>query len=567
MRPGSVARTLSRPAVFAPLIVVLSLVSASTLIEHRPPAADEGAVLTQAVKVLRGGVFYRDIDAYPLPGAIYPAALAMRLFGEHLSVGRWLGSVVSCGILLGVYAIALPLLGRRRSAVLVFGVLSFKFFAWPSLTAYVYWDVAFALACFAIALYLRWESHARLATLAAAGACAGASLAAKQSVGLYLLGTLTLLVLCGTQRTGSVRTRVRSALALGLGALAPLLPMLAHFAAHGVLGAMFYGAFIRPFVGYLPLSGISFWVPLRWWEFGSLRSASAFPYFPDTYWRMLHYERLPGEALQLAAWLLGEFLVRCVYTSIPLAAVGLGLLAWRTRGVRQPNDARLVRFGVLAFAVVLSAFPRADYTHVISIYPLVLILLYALWTRLLERWPTPGPARWSAPAELFAATLAVLVGAGVIWVNTQHLTYHVSLERGEFYVEPREAWIEPLVRYVRKRVPAGAPMLVVGQEAHYYFLSDRYYDDWPFVQLYPGQVGGEGGRELVRRLTADPPSLVVRGVVRFPGIPKLEDYAPELVRYLVREFAVDPAAFRRARDGVEPPSLRLCVVLRPRKGR
>ena len=34
---------------------------------YRLGGNDEGALLTAAGKILRGGVFYRDIDAYPFP--------------------------------------------------------------------------------------------------------------------------------------------------------------------------------------------------------------------------------------------------------------------------------------------------------------------------------------------------------------------------------------------------------------------------------------------------------------------------------------------------------------------
>ena len=84
---------------------------------HTRPMSDEGAVLTAAAKLLRGGVFYREIDAYWLPGSAYLAAFAMKLFGEHLSVARVLAAISYLGMVLGLYALALRLLGARRAGL------------------------------------------------------------------------------------------------------------------------------------------------------------------------------------------------------------------------------------------------------------------------------------------------------------------------------------------------------------------------------------------------------------------------------------------------------------------
>ena len=44
-------------------------------------------------------MFYRDIDAYPFPGAHYLLAAVMAAFGEHLGVARALATAVFCSLL------------------------------------------------------------------------------------------------------------------------------------------------------------------------------------------------------------------------------------------------------------------------------------------------------------------------------------------------------------------------------------------------------------------------------------------------------------------------------------
>ncbi|HEM45461.1 MAG TPA: hypothetical protein ENO23_00280, partial [Alphaproteobacteria bacterium] len=65
------------PSRFAPLLLVAAALLSYLYADRDLPFADEGATLTAAARILRGDVFYRDIDAYPFPGAAYLLAGAM----------------------------------------------------------------------------------------------------------------------------------------------------------------------------------------------------------------------------------------------------------------------------------------------------------------------------------------------------------------------------------------------------------------------------------------------------------------------------------------------------------
>ncbi len=60
---------VQRPVVFAPLLLLLGFAISALVADRGLPANDEGALLTAAAKLLRGAVFYREIDAYWFPGA------------------------------------------------------------------------------------------------------------------------------------------------------------------------------------------------------------------------------------------------------------------------------------------------------------------------------------------------------------------------------------------------------------------------------------------------------------------------------------------------------------------
>ena len=193
--PGSWLDTLVRPRLFAPLLALVNLSVSAWYLKYRFAGSDSGAILTNASKILNGGIFYRDIDAYPFPAAPYLLSLAFRLFGEHITVARSLAAVLFCIAVLSLYAVALRLVGRRAAALFGLSLLSFKFIAWPSFTAFNYWDTSFCFGVASIALFMGHRFQGGTPRLAGAGFCVALALAAKQSVGLYLGATTGILLL------------------------------------------------------------------------------------------------------------------------------------------------------------------------------------------------------------------------------------------------------------------------------------------------------------------------------------------------------------------------------------
>ncbi|MBW2416827.1 MAG: hypothetical protein JRG76_20205, partial [Deltaproteobacteria bacterium] len=205
-------------------------------------------------------------------------------------------------------------------------------------------------------------------------------------------------------------------------------------------------------------------------------------------------------------------------------------------------------------------FPRADFAHVIGIYPLVLLLGMASVSRLV---PERGQGGLVA---LESAGLVLVLTACTALAIVQHrsLTERMDLERASVRVAPEDAFVGSVVRAARARVPEGEALFVYGNEAFFYFLADRY-SPWRFSQLYPGQTGSDGGRELVERLTERPPALVIRGFLRFPGVPAIPDYAPALDDFVRGRYRRDRDVFLRdPPPGGVVPSPRYLSILEPR---
>ncbi|MCH2170874.1 hypothetical protein MK489_08820 [Myxococcota bacterium] len=502
------------------------------------PADDEGALLTNAVRILNGDVYYRDLDAYPLPGATYLLAAAMAGAGPSVEVARVLAMVASTALVLSLYLLALGVLGPRRAAVFGGCLLCFKFLAWPAFTAYMYGDIALSLASAAV-LLLMGGTPTRLgqpttARWFAAGLCVGAATTAKQNLGLYVALALGVVSLWKLTEPEGGRWRRFRAFVLGVGV--PLGFGAAYFASQGVLGNLLHSSLIRPFTDYLPNSGVSFLEPLRFWRWGSLGGDSAIHYFSGPF--LLVMGRWGARLGEFAPWGMGvaEAFTRFVYASIPTIlglAVWRGFREWRT-GAWCVSSMRSVALALVSAAGVASAFPRADFYHVIGVYPWVVLVGFDLC-----RGAGLGRQRWLLRVAVASIAALVLGSAIVSWAHQRAFSVELELPRASLRVSPASSWVESVVRFVETEVPPGRPLFVYGHEATFYFLADRY-SPWAFAQLYPGQEGARQGGELAELLDRDPPEWVIRGQA---GDPPLPEYTRELALWVRRNYIPTPAPF------------------------
>jgi hypothetical protein len=555
--------------IFAPLLVVLAVGVSACFANRGLPTNDEGAVLTLAAKILQGGVFYRDLDAYYFPGAAYLLAAWMRLLGEDINAARWLAAGVFSCLVLGLYLTAIQLLDRRRAAIFGAGLLSFKFLASPAFTAFMYGDLALCFASFAIALLVSHPYRGASTGLVAAGVLVSCATASKQNVGIYLTGTSMLMLafapkLLGTADSG-FRRRLPELAAFSAGLVLAAVPMLGYFFTKGLLPDLFASGVLRPLFEYLPTSGISFAEPLAWWKLGNLRGMSGFPFFVGPYWSMLMNGQLPGESLYPVYWIAGEIFSRALYTSIPVAFL---VVSWRwSRAIRErrfsARERRVFAFAFLALAVVFSAFPRADLFHVMSVYPVVLLLVFALRCSVNgESGDRESTAR--APWISACSVALLLLATGALAIAHQGLrTYRMQITRADLYIEPAKSWVESVVEYVEATLDPEEPLFVYGHEAYFYFFTG-HHTAWPFVQLYPGQVGGSRGMPLVRALKRRPPLIIVRGLLEWPGMPGIPKYAGALNQFMTRNYDAYEDFFEHHPPpvGAEPPAWSVAVLRR-----
>ncbi len=549
----------ARPTIVAPILLVLSAALSAYFAQYRLPSADEGALLTNSAKLVRGAVFYADVDAYPFPFASYLLTAAFAVFGEQLAVSRALAGLFFCATTVSLYAIALHLIDRKRAALFAAMLLSFKFLAYPSFTTYAYWDVSFCFGSIAILLLVTHPFRSPTRRFALGGLAVGLALVSKQNLGIYLGGVFGLLMLFAGPLLGVKRARpselVSELLVFAATSLLPFAIMAAYFSSHGLLWNMIESGLLAPFTGYVGTSSVPFSVPLEWWNLGDLTGHSGVQYLPEPIWQLLSAERVPGPSMYPTYWILAEIFLRSLYTTIPLAFMGL-IIVW-TRSEDRVTDRRLTVVGALAFGVLYSAFPRADYGHIISIYPIVALVLFAL----LSRARRFHAAVWRTQVAAVAALLVTCMSLTLL--NHSYLTHRTELERASVWVAP-QSWVESTVKYVNAELKESDPLFVYGQEAEFYFLTGHLFP-WRFAQLYPGQAGGDEGRSLLEVLQREDPPLVIRGMMSWPGLPALPYYVQRLDQHLSQTFRVEPDVFERypLPEGNEAPPWWLLSIMRP----
>jgi hypothetical protein len=548
-----VSRTIRRcvrPRAFGAFLVAASGALCLWFSRYGLPTPDAGAALVHAVRLARGAVFYRDLDAYPLPAASYLLALAMRIFGENLAVGRALAAVTYTAILMACYGLTLELGGRRSAALCGLAVLSLKFLAWPAFQDALYPDTAL---CFALCSMLAWFRFHRLGQargLAVAGLLAGLTLLCKQNLGLYLgfaMGVLTLTTPPAPGQDGA-RTAIRRLATFGGAAAAPIAVAAFYFWWHGVFGRMLYSGLVRPFSGYLPTSGMSFAVPLEWWRLGELKGMAGFAYSIGPLWEMLGMSKLPLPSFYPQAWLVEEAIVRLLYTAVPLVFVAAVAVLARDRHDRQKRDT-LAALVVLALATLASAFPRADYYHLASVYPMLLVLAFVMGSRALGAM-RPGALRSTAVVAGSVLTISALLATLVLSaIYFRGMTFEAGNARGRMRIYPENAWIQDVLDDLDAKPGDHGRLFVYGHEAYYYFLSDRFAP-WPFVQLYPGMTGEDGGKALVEALDSAPPDIILKGLIAgWPGLPDVNSYAGALKDYVFTHYQPTTRPFS---DGIGP---------------
>lgn len=427
---------------------------------------DESWFLRVVDRVSSGETLYRDVFFPSTPLSVYAARAVSSVAGTQMLVVK--GLAVTCFVASALLTcLAARQLGVRGRRLVLVGAISFVLM--PPQPDSLYTPFASTLLLVCLTSTLAWLRRSGTAWLAVAGVAAGATFAAKQTIGLYALAALLVAIAVEPRarlaRHGRAGGFALATLSFTLAALVPLAPVWLtgggpKFLDYGFFG---HGAYARlaqqPYLHQLA-AGFALLDPL---SLGGLRQAGyALPIL-----------LLP---LVAAAALAGAFL--------------------RGSGPRLPTIVTAAAFGAAAFA---GAYPRYQPGHLIYAMDALLVATIAAWAGL-----RPAiPRRWTGGALVLVivwtiGSTAVVFGTRMAKIASGELVAvglpHFSGTLADPHDPPDRAAAAALAA-----VPGGS-VFIVSRVAGFYYLASGVRNPTPFDVAFPTAFGRDGQRDLIRAL-------------------------------------------------------------------
>jgi hypothetical protein len=477
-------------------------------------------------------VLYRDRYTFIGPLAYESTRLLIDAFGPGLLVGRIAQALVFTLTAIAVYAILRVFADVRWATLGAIACLPLKPLAFPLGTIPNYAQLAMLLSLGAVAAGLRFLSTGRASWLVASGVAAGLTVVAKQSLGAAVAAAVAVAVALDAvaRRRAVLRTLTARALLLAGSASIPILGTVGFYGAQGALGAFVD----RAVVGLVEIAP-AFHVPLPpldvWSLDPKLLGAQSFRYFPTPVLALAWQSGLDLYARPTAIAI--EHAVKALYylPLVAMALAGLGVVRGLRAEAGRPEACRLAMVVAYAATAYGSIVYRADFTHLMSVAPPVLIVCVLALHRAFA-----GRGRGAAvPGAAGAAWLAVGALAAVCVVGAYDTP--IDTRHGRIRATAYDADDAARVLSHLARQPADARILILRTDPLYYVLSDRAIPG-PFDLLLPGYLrpGDDArfadGLARVDRILYNPTVL--------PTVPTpLASYAPATAARLAAGFRID----------------------------
>jgi hypothetical protein len=491
---------------------------------------DEGTLLATADALAHGDTLYVDRVTFVAPLGFELVGVLLRLFGPHVLVGRVLQVAAFSACTLLVYAILRETAGRRAALLGALAVLGIKPLGFALSTVANYSQLALPLCLGCVLLGLRFLRSGRPAWLAAAGAAAGLTLLTKQNMGLWVGLAVGLAVggdwLRGERAFGALLRRGGVLLA---GVVAPLALAAAWYASRGALGGMFQYAVLD--LAHLQGAYAIPPPPLGLWTLRPDIQLLTFRYAPGPLMALLFERKLSLGSLPVALGV--DLLAKGAYYVPLVALLVLAVQLLRRGAARLPGRewSSLLLVGAFGAVCYASMLYRADWTHLMNVYPGLLIPCAVALSRL--------STRWRAVRLLGGLLFALWLGAGVATSAALMAIPSAPLDTPRGRLVGAQRVVEnagPVVHYLAAR-PPDESIAVLPSAPLYYFLAGRHM---PLAHdlFMPGLIGPRADRR-----TADELAAVERVVFDPWPLPfvysSMPEYAPLTSAVLAEEFRVE----------------------------
>lgn len=505
-------------------------------------AMDEGHILLFADMIRQGAVLYRDATSYPLPGAFHLLALAFAVFEPSILVARWIVVVEFAVFCAGLFAWMRWLMPAPWPWIGVGALWLYRVWSFPHWHMYNYSSTALVVLLGSLLLLGLFLRSGRRVHLALSGLAFGLGVYCKQDFGAAVLlavaATLTVAARTAPRPRPSLAALFAVFLgpAAAVGAAAGLL-----FLAQGQLGYVVHITVLNHFVGLSEYAYESFpgLLPL-FRQDPVLRSPSGINSFFPPIVSVAHGLEVQRSALFLHTALYDTAMKLFIFAPRLLVLAGL-VLVWRRRADLREDATRFAGLAgvqlaatAAAFALLSALYRPQDYVHLAVAYAWFAVLGLWLLQRALAGRPAWIGAALALPAALFAGySVWLALALRVVFSEP------IPLPRAGVRVKPSEAaLLADVVEYVTHHSEPGEVVAVMPYFPIVQFLADRRgphaasYILWPFPE-YPDR-----DRRIIDAMEADGTRLLIWNYTQFPHFPPVEEYAPELYRYLVDRYRV-----------------------------
>lgn len=491
---------------------------------------DEGSILAIADGLRSGETLYHDRVTTIAPLTFELMGALFGLFGPSFLVGRLLLALVFalCAVL--VHQILREFVSTRWALCGTLSFLVLKWVAFPSWTEVNYAQLAMLFSLASVWLLLRFLPAHALAWLAAAGFCVGLTLVTKQNIGAFLGFTLALTLACDARFHGTRRPQLflRHGAVLSAGMMLPLLATGLFYAAQGTLGDLTDRAVLAALQmgqGYaIPFPGLALWA-LEPHALGGV----AYAYFPAPIVHMFWLEWLNPRSLPLMLPI--ELAVKATYY-LPLLLLCLaGILAWKAHR-SQPDRAETSRWLLLVTlaAMMYLSLYRADWVHLMSVFPPLLLVCVAALGRLSRA------TRWATRAALVLFVSWLTAGSLLAVATLGVYRTPIDTTRGRIIATSQQAEYANRVLAFTNAQEQDSEILFLRGSPLFYFLTERRIPG-RFDLAVPRLIVGGDDESLADSLGS------VDMVIYDPTvIPTLRDpiteYAPRTAATLATRFEI-----------------------------
>jgi hypothetical protein len=506
---------------------------------------DEGHIAAYADLLAQGGELYRDATLLPLPGAFYLLEIAFRIFGPSLLLARWIVVFEFALLCLIAFLLLERLVPLAVAWAGVGAMLVYRIWAFPHWHMYSYSTTALLLLAAGLLALVRFLASGRRSALAAAGLLTGLGALCKQDYGAAGLVAMNgVLIVFAVSAPADSRPRLFRLLCWGnLPAAAVGAAVSLHFLRQGIFGEMLQQTVLDHLFGIATFEYTS--MPKIWPLFEQdalLRSViGRFVYMPSIL-VTLEWDRF-SESFLYRETVLFELGLKLFFYAPYLIAIAGGIRLWWLRSrLREPalRRAYLAELALTLHAAALIAVLNrpVDWVHVVVLYwPFVcLLVLYACAA-------LHGNRRATRIALAIGAVPAIsLIGYSALlgWQLRAHCPEPLRMERAGIYATAAEARVmQAAVDYAVQHSEPGQAFPVLPYLTLISFLADRpaphpsAYVFWP-IEYYPTRQ-----KEVIESIEAEHVNYMIYHFTQFPQFPRMDEFAPELFKYLVDTFEID----------------------------